>query len=106
MHHDSLKPFEGTGCFTDEETQSELDIPLLSPTDGEDNAKDKALDDMADLFMPQSSHLSTIPDAYRDAPTDAWSSSDTDTAYPPARPQWKRLRPRDRLRAPSRFLPS
>ena len=105
VHHDSLKPFEGTGRFTDDEVLSDHDRPILSPTDKEDDAPNKALDDMADLFMPQSALMSDVPDAYRDtAPCD--SSTDSEDDGSPPLPQRRRLRPRNRLKPPARFTPA
>ena len=66
------------------------------------------LDDMADLFMPQSAHLPAVPLAYKDTPRRAGDSSDTDTDtdYPPPRPQRQRLRPRAKIKPPARYSPT
>ena len=37
VHHDSLKPFEGTGRFTEDESSVIPDLPLLSPSDQEND---------------------------------------------------------------------
>ena len=66
-------------------------------------AKSKMLDDMADLFMQQSAHLSDVRNAYMDTTPDAWSCSDTDDDVRP-RTQRRRLRPRSHLKVPSRLL--
>ena len=68
VHQDNLKAFEGTGRFTEDEEASEPNVPLLSPTDDENTKKDKALDDLADLFMPHSAQLSDVPCTLHNTP--------------------------------------
>ena len=106
VHYDTLKPFEGTGRFTEDNSASDKDIPLISPTDGEDIVKDKTLDSMADLFMPQSAYLSDVPNAFQDVPGDGYTSSDSDTDLPRPRAPRRHLRPRSRLKAPSKYSPA
>ena len=105
VHHDSLKPFEGTGRFTDDEQSEVKDIPLLSPTDKEDIVKEQSLNDIADLFMPQSAYLSEVPSAFKSLPMDGYTSSDLDTNVQRPRAQRRPLRRRSRLKAPTRYSP-
>ena len=104
VHYDSLKPFEGTGRFTDDEL-TEVDQPLLSASDKDVEAQNKALDDVADLFMPQSAHLSDIPGTSGNVPSVQVSTSGSDSEEPPPKPRRPVLRPRAKLRAPRRYSP-
>ena len=106
VHQDSLKPFEGTGHFSEDDVITERNAPLTSPSDKDAVARDTILDDVADLFMPHSAQLSDIPCAPEIDPSGAVSSSGSDSEEPPPQPRRRNLRPRGRLRKPERYSPA
>ena len=115
VHHDSLKPFEGTGRFTDSDSSSDsLDTPLSSDKgfllennnvlDNKNVLDDKnnCQDDIGDLFVPRGSELSDLPASIKNVPSEELSS-DSDDDSPPPKP--RRTRPQRVRRRPQRYSP-
>ena len=106
VHYDSLKPFEGTGRFSeDEEPVVDDQDPFASDGDKHVKERDKLLDDVADLFMPHSAHLSDVPGVTGNVISGQYSSTDSDVDETPPQPR-RALRPRERLRQPNRYSPT
>jgi hypothetical protein len=104
IHYDTIKPFEGTGRFDDEETvaQYDSDVPDAPNIYKNVDPLDKHLEDMADLFMPRADYQTDLPSSSHSQNGYLSNSSlDEERSSPRRR---RKLRPRNKIRKPARFL--